>query len=167
MRVLIVKLSSLGDLFHALPAVHALKIGMGASIDWVVNREYVDVVRCFTDVDDVIPFPRRDFFSSFPLFARTLRRRHASVASGSCHFTPKLRLVMRRSAMAARARSTGVREDSSGTSTSTGSMRSARPAASMANSLRARSASAPSAGVPWAGCQSTGRSTGSSARSAA
>jgi lipopolysaccharide heptosyltransferase I len=59
--ILVVKLSSLGDLFHALPAVHRLKQGLNASIDWVCQREYADVVRCFTDVDNVIPFDRRPY----------------------------------------------------------------------------------------------------------
>ena len=75
MRVLIVKLSSLGDLFHALPTVHALKQGLNASVDWVVNREYESLVRCFTDVDEVIAFPRRDFFNCWRPFIQELRRR--------------------------------------------------------------------------------------------
>lgn len=62
-KVLIVKLSSLGDLFHALPTVHRIKAGLGATIDWVVQAEYVDLVNCFDDVDRVIPFHRRDVLS--------------------------------------------------------------------------------------------------------
>jgi heptosyltransferase-1 len=58
-RVLIVKTSSLGDLIHALPAVHALRIGLPATIDWVVNTEYTELAACFTDVRRIIPFPRR------------------------------------------------------------------------------------------------------------
>lgn len=61
-RVLVVKLSSLGDLFHALPAVHCLKIGLPAKIDWVVHPLYQELARCFTDVDRVIPLAR-DFRS--------------------------------------------------------------------------------------------------------
>lgn len=57
-RVLVVRLSSLGDLFHALPAVHALKIGWNATIDWVTQANYVELARCFTDVNRVIPFHR-------------------------------------------------------------------------------------------------------------
>ncbi len=41
MRILIVKLSSLGDLFHALPAVHNLKVGLDATVDWVTTTSYV------------------------------------------------------------------------------------------------------------------------------
>ena len=58
-RVLIVKLSSLGDLFHSLPAVRMLKTQLNATIDWVTQTEYAGLVKCFTDVDRVIAFPRR------------------------------------------------------------------------------------------------------------
>lgn len=57
--ILVVKLSSLGDLLHALPAVHNLKVGLGAEVDWVVQREYAALVKCFDDVRRVIPLARR------------------------------------------------------------------------------------------------------------
>ena len=72
-RVLIVKLSSLGDLIHALPAVHCLKTGLPAVIDWVVNTEYADLVNCFSDVRRVIPFPRHAL-KQLPDFRRALQR---------------------------------------------------------------------------------------------
>ncbi len=73
-RLLVVKLSSLGDLFHALPAVHNLKAASGADVDWVVQPEYADLVACFTDVRRVIRFPRRGFPRGFGGFLRALRR---------------------------------------------------------------------------------------------
>lgn len=73
-RILIVKLSSLGDLFHALPTVHALRTGFGAEIDWVTQPEYAALVRCFTDVNRVIEFPRRALPGHLPGFLRDLRR---------------------------------------------------------------------------------------------
>ncbi len=73
MRILIIKLSSIGDLFHALPAVHNLKVGLNADIDWVTTTAYVDLVRCFDDVDRVIGFPRKHFFQNFKTFAASLR----------------------------------------------------------------------------------------------
>ncbi|VGO14132.1 Lipopolysaccharide heptosyltransferase 1 [Pontiella desulfatans] len=73
MRILIVKTSSLGDLFHALPAVHLLKQAYGAEIDWVVNSGYAGLVDCFSDVRKVIPFPRQSLFSSFGNFRNALR----------------------------------------------------------------------------------------------
>jgi len=64
-RILIIKMSSLGDLFHALPAVHSLKTGLNATIDWVVNSQYRKTVECFTDVDRVIEFPRRNIVAGY------------------------------------------------------------------------------------------------------
>lgn len=72
-RILVVKLSSFGDLFHVLPAVHNLKVGCGASVTWVTQPEYVALVECFKDVDRVIAFPRRNTLARFPAFARALR----------------------------------------------------------------------------------------------
>jgi heptosyltransferase-1 len=73
MRILIIKLSSLGDLFHALPAVHNLKQGLGATVDWVTTKAYVDLVRCFDDVDNVIGFPRKQFLQNYRDFSTSLR----------------------------------------------------------------------------------------------
>ncbi|MBM4154934.1 MAG: glycosyltransferase family 9 protein [Lentisphaerae bacterium] len=73
-RILVVKLSSLGDLFHALPAVHNLKAVSGAAVDWLVQPEYADLVRCFTDVDRVIVFPRRGLLSGGAAFLDELQR---------------------------------------------------------------------------------------------
>jgi heptosyltransferase-1 len=72
-KVLVIKMSSLGDLFHALPAVHSLKAGLDAEIDWVVQQEYVDMAECFVDVDHVIPFFRKGFVSNFGRFTKELR----------------------------------------------------------------------------------------------
>lgn len=73
-RILIVKLSSIGDLFHALPAVGAIKDAMHCEIHWCVQEEYVELVRCFTDVDEVIPFPRRSFLRKMKRFITALRK---------------------------------------------------------------------------------------------
>ncbi len=73
-RVLVVKLSSLGDIFHALPAVHAISLGLEAKVDWVVHDAYAACVSCFNDVGRVIPFYRRAFWSKLPVFLKDLRR---------------------------------------------------------------------------------------------
>jgi lipopolysaccharide heptosyltransferase I len=73
--VLIVKMSSLGDLFHALPTLTCLRRGLDARIDWVVNTEYADLVRCFEDVAGVLPFPRREGLAARRAFSRELRGR--------------------------------------------------------------------------------------------
>ena len=73
-RILVIKLSSLGDLFHALPAVRNLKQELSATVDWVTQTSYVDLVKCFPDVNRVIAFPRRDFLKKSSSFVRELRR---------------------------------------------------------------------------------------------
>lgn len=75
MQILIVKLSSLGDLFHALPAVHNLKVGLDATVDWVVQSEYADLVRCFSDVDRVIALDRFALVDNWVPFRDALRER--------------------------------------------------------------------------------------------
>lgn len=75
-RILIIKLSSFGDIFHALPAVNNLKVALDAEIDWVTQPEYVELVKCFPVVSSVIPFPRREFLTQGFGFLRTLRGRH-------------------------------------------------------------------------------------------
>ncbi len=74
MRILIVKLSSLGDLFHALPAVHCLKQHFKAEIHWAVQKEYEVLCKCFTDVNRVIPVDRRSFFPNLRNLASELRQ---------------------------------------------------------------------------------------------
>lgn len=55
MRVLIVKLSSLGDVVHAMPAVQdMLRARPGIQIDWVVENAFVPLVRRCEGVDRVI-----------------------------------------------------------------------------------------------------------------
>jgi lipopolysaccharide heptosyltransferase I len=72
-RILVIKLSSLGDLFHALPAVNNLQVMLDADVDWVTQPEYVDLVRCFPMVSNVIPFPRRQFWSRGGALVRAVR----------------------------------------------------------------------------------------------
>ncbi len=55
MKVLIVKLSSLGDVLHTLPVVHDIKTALpNAQIDWVVERSFAGVVRRCRGVNKVI-----------------------------------------------------------------------------------------------------------------
>ncbi len=75
-RILIIKLSSFGDILHALPAVNNLKVALDAEIDWVTQPEYVDLVKCCPVVSAVIPFPRREFITRGLGFFKTLRGRH-------------------------------------------------------------------------------------------
>ncbi|GAB4217838.1 MAG: lipopolysaccharide heptosyltransferase I [Rhodoferax sp.] len=60
LRVLIVKLSSLGDVVHAMPAVQdVLRAVPGAEIDWVVERPFAALVRRCAGVHRVIPMAWR------------------------------------------------------------------------------------------------------------
>lgn len=72
-RILVVKMSSLGDLFHALPAVRRIKSGSGAAIDWIVHEEYAVIAGCFSDVERVLVYPRRNFLARAGALARDLR----------------------------------------------------------------------------------------------
>ncbi|MFU8780456.1 MAG: glycosyltransferase family 9 protein [Kiritimatiellia bacterium] len=75
MRILIIKLSSLGDLFHALPTVHMLRNAYpDATIDWVTHSTYKPLVACFTDVNGSIGYPRHSFRKDGRAFLRELRR---------------------------------------------------------------------------------------------
>ena len=55
MRILIVKLSSLGDVVHAMPVVHDLRTAFpDATIDWVVEPGFAPLLRRVADVHEVI-----------------------------------------------------------------------------------------------------------------
>lgn len=70
-RMLVVKLSSLGDVLHALPAVSELARAGGMTVDWAVQPACADLVSAFSCVDRVIEIPR----PSSPLaWFRALRR---------------------------------------------------------------------------------------------
>ena len=74
-RVLVVKLSSLGDIAHALPAARALKRRVPElELHWVAQPEYAGLLERCTDVDRVIAFPRRNFWRKAWGFAEALRR---------------------------------------------------------------------------------------------
>ena len=75
MRILIVKLSSLGDILHVLPTVHELRAQLGADIDWVVHPEFAPLVRCFADVDNVLTVPRHHVLRNLRASLRELRSR--------------------------------------------------------------------------------------------
>lgn len=79
-RILIIKMSSLGDLFHALPAVHLIQQHTGAAVDWVVHDIYAELAGCFTDVQRVIAFPRRNFWRQRAAFVAELRKERYDLA---------------------------------------------------------------------------------------
>lgn len=60
MKILIVRVSSLGDVVHNMPMVADLRRQFpAATIDWVVEEAYVSLVRLNSGVDEVIPMALR------------------------------------------------------------------------------------------------------------
>ena len=73
-RILVIKLSSLGDLAHALPAVGALRARTGAALDWAVQPEYAPLAAAVPGVERTLEFPRRNAARGWLPFLRELRR---------------------------------------------------------------------------------------------
>ncbi|MBN9433102.1 MAG: lipopolysaccharide heptosyltransferase I [Bosea sp.] len=60
MRVLLVKLSSLGDVVHSFPALtDAARAVPGIAIDWLVDESFAPLARLHPAVETVIPLPIR------------------------------------------------------------------------------------------------------------
>jgi lipopolysaccharide heptosyltransferase I len=85
-NILVVKPSSLGDVIHAFPAVHLLRQSFpDASISWVVNDSYAELVELCPDVDEVLLFCRsrwaqpRYWWQALS-FLRELRQKHFDLA---------------------------------------------------------------------------------------
>ena len=59
---LIVKPSSLGDIVHTLPAVHAIRAAHPhLKLRWIAKPEWMPLLEGSSDIDEVIPFPQKDF----------------------------------------------------------------------------------------------------------
>ncbi len=57
-RVLVVKMSSMGDVVHALPAVSEA-LAQGHQIDWVVEEAFADIPRLLDGIGQVLPIAWR------------------------------------------------------------------------------------------------------------
>lgn len=80
-RILIIKPSSMGDVLHAFPAVHALMAAdSGLAIDWVINPAFIELLDYLPGIRRKILFRRRElgrfstFFSAAWELLRELRR---------------------------------------------------------------------------------------------
>ncbi len=61
-RVLLIKPSSLGDIVHALPVLHGLRMRYPAArIDWLINKDFAPLLEKHPDVSELIVFDRRRF----------------------------------------------------------------------------------------------------------
>ena len=73
-RILILKPSSLGDIIHALPAVHLIRQRYPqAHLAWLVNTAFISVLKHCPVLDEIIPFPRHEY-RRLPALIRHLRR---------------------------------------------------------------------------------------------
>ena len=66
MRALFIKLTSMGDLIHALPALtDASRAIPGLSFDWVIEKSFADVALWHPAVDKIIPTSHRKWRKNF------------------------------------------------------------------------------------------------------
>jgi lipopolysaccharide heptosyltransferase I len=73
-RFLIVRLGSLGDVIHAIPAAAALiHHDREARVDWIVDPRYVELVQRVERIGHVIPFDTRQGWGTLVAMARRLR----------------------------------------------------------------------------------------------
>ena len=81
MRILVVRLSALGDIVHALPAVAALRRALPAArIDWLVDERYRELVDLVPVVDHRITLPRGRRISGAPRVVQALRATRYDIA---------------------------------------------------------------------------------------
>lgn len=84
-HILIIKPSSLGDIVHALPVLHALRRKYAAArIDWLVSKPFAPLLQGHPDLNELLVFDRRRFggmlaspriTAEFARFAAQLRSR--------------------------------------------------------------------------------------------
>ena len=66
MKILLVKLSSLGDIVHTLPVVHDILVALpDAQIDWVVEKAFAPLLTQVTGIKRIIPCELRRWRTSF------------------------------------------------------------------------------------------------------
>lgn len=74
MRILVVRLSALGDVVHAMPVVAGLRRALpDARIDWLVDERRRELVELVPVVDRCIVAPRTGRLGGIPHVVRTLR----------------------------------------------------------------------------------------------
>ena len=66
MKILLVKLSSLGDIVHTLPVVQDILAAMpDAQIDWVVEKSFAPLLTPVKGINRIIPCELRRWRKSF------------------------------------------------------------------------------------------------------
>src|SRR5947208_3610537 len=60
MNILIVRLSSLGDIIHTYPMLYDIKTNIpNCNVDWLVDDEFVELVKLHPLVNNVVSIPLR------------------------------------------------------------------------------------------------------------
>lgn len=76
MKILVIKLSSMGDVLHALPTAAELKRQTGAELHWAVHPAFAKLVHCFSCVDRTIEIPRHGNLADHRRAINILRETH-------------------------------------------------------------------------------------------
>ena len=80
-RILIVKLSSMGDVLHTMPAAQALRLRFPAAhLGWAVERGHAELLKGQPWLDEIIPWHRGGGFRQFAAFLGALRRQPWDIA---------------------------------------------------------------------------------------
>ncbi len=86
-NILVVKMSAIGDVIHALPVSHALKESFpGAKVSWVVEKAAYDLLVNNPYIDQIFLFEKHKFKSirglmkHLPSFSHSLREHHFDAA---------------------------------------------------------------------------------------
>ena len=75
-RILVVRLSSMGDIIHTLPAVATLKHSFGTSrLSWIIDARWQDLLERNPFVDEVIPLRRQSLPGIWEACGRLRRER--------------------------------------------------------------------------------------------
>ncbi len=70
-RILIIRLSAIGDVLRVLPALSVLKKNFPDSyIAWAVEESARDILKAYPDIDEVIIFPKKDILRKLKWFLK-------------------------------------------------------------------------------------------------
>lgn len=92
-RILLIRLSAVGDVANCLPAAAALRAHLPlARLAWAVDDRFADLVACAPDVDEILRFPRRGTPAAVAAFLASLRE-HGFDAAVDLHGNARSGLV--------------------------------------------------------------------------
>ncbi len=67
-HILLIRLKSIGDIVFTLPAVHAVRENFPqAKLHFLVSKEYAELLRGFSDIDEIVPLDRSMYRSGNPI----------------------------------------------------------------------------------------------------